>query len=127
LRHRSVDAPATAALAGLCALWALGLLARRVTEPDFAGAELLIEDVSEHLYRIDRTMFHVTGSPNVRNVRQLRLGRISDVVPNDVVFVSDGEAIVRDWCARSGIPFGGVADIAHDAANRVVPFGSSPI
>ena len=32
-------------------------------EPDFTGAELLIEDVAEHEYRIDRTMFHVTGSP----------------------------------------------------------------
>jgi muramoyltetrapeptide carboxypeptidase len=95
-------------------------------EPDLAGAELLIEEVSEHLYRIDRTMFHVTASPNVRKVRRLRLGRISDVTPNDVEFGSDGEAIVRDWCERSGIPFGGSADIGHDASNRVVPFGSSP-
>ena len=31
-------------------------------EPDFTGAELLIEDVAEHEYRIDRAMFHVTGS-----------------------------------------------------------------
>src|SRR6185437_1486102 len=28
-------------------------------EPDFAGVELLIEEVSEQLYRIDRAMFHV--------------------------------------------------------------------
>ena len=35
-------------------------------EPDFTGVDLLIEDVSEHLYRIDRTMFHVTASPNIR-------------------------------------------------------------
>ena len=31
-------------------------------EPDFTGVDLLIEDVGEHLYRIDRTMFHVTAS-----------------------------------------------------------------
>ncbi len=37
-------------------------------EPDFTGVDLLIEDVSEHLYRIDRTMFHVTASPNIRRV-----------------------------------------------------------
>ena len=29
-------------------------------EPDFTGVDLLIEDVSEHLYATDRTMFHVT-------------------------------------------------------------------
>ena len=95
-------------------------------EPDFAGAELLIEDVSEHLYRVDRAMFHVTASPNVRAVRQIRLGRVSEVPENDPDFGSDAKAIVADWCARSGIRFGGSADIGHDALNRVVPFGSSP-
>jgi len=45
-------------------------------EPDFAGIELLIEDVSEHLYAIDRSMFHLTSTPAIRKVRQLRLGRV---------------------------------------------------
>ncbi|QIK77927.1 LD-carboxypeptidase [Sphingomonas piscis] len=94
-------------------------------EPDFSGADLLVEDVSEHLYRIDRTMFHLSSSPSVRKVRRLRLGRVSDVPDNDPAFGSDAEAIVRDWCTRSGIPFGGSADIGHDAANKVVPFGQS--
>ncbi|MBV9528162.1 LD-carboxypeptidase [Sphingomonas sp.] len=94
-------------------------------EPDFAGAELLLEDVGEHLYRIDRTMFHVTASEAVQKVRQIRLGRVADILPNDVEFGSDGVAIVADWCRRSGIPFGGQADIGHDAANKVVPFPSA--
>jgi len=93
-------------------------------EPDFVGVDLLIEDVSEHLYRIDRTMFHVTASPNIRKVARLRLGRIADILPNDVDFGSDEEAIVRDWCGRSGIHYGGRADIGHDARNKVVPFTS---
>ena len=91
-------------------------------EPDFAGAELLIEDVAEHEYRIDRAMFHVTGSPTVRSAASLRMGRMSEIPENDPVFGSDAESIVRDWCGRSGIAFGGAADIGHDAANRVVPF-----
>jgi muramoyltetrapeptide carboxypeptidase len=92
-------------------------------EPDFTGVDLLIEDVSEQLYRIDRTMFHVTGSRNVRRVRRIRLGRVSDVLENDPPFAFDEVAIVEDWCRRSGIPFGGRADIGHDARNHVVPFG----
>ena len=92
-------------------------------EPDFAGADLLIEEVSEHLYRIDRTMFHVTASPNIRRAARIRLGRVADIQPNDPDFGSDAEAIVADWCRRSGIPYGGRADIGHDANNRVVPFG----
>lgn len=91
-------------------------------EPDFSGVELLIEDVAEHEYRIDRAMFHLTGSESVRRVAAIRMGRITEVPDNDPEFGTDVESIVIDWCKRSGIPFGGHADIGHDAANRVVPF-----
>jgi muramoyltetrapeptide carboxypeptidase len=91
-------------------------------EPDFTGVELLLEDVGEHLYRIDRAMFHVTASPAIQKVRRIRLGRVSDIIANDPDFGTDEEAIVEQWCVRSGISFGGRADIGHDAANRVVPF-----
>lgn len=91
-------------------------------EPDFDGVDLLIEDVGEHLYRIDRTMFHVTASRAIQKVRQIRLGRVADILPNDPDFAGDEMTIVEQWCDRSGIAFGGRADIGHDAANRVVPF-----
>ena len=91
-------------------------------EPDFSGAELLIEDVAEHEYRIDRAMFHISGSPAIRGVSSIRMGRMSEIPENDPRFGSDAESIVRDWCNRSGIAFAGHADIGHDAANRVVPF-----
>jgi muramoyltetrapeptide carboxypeptidase len=93
-------------------------------EPDFTGVDLLIEEVSEQLYRIDRTMFHVTASENIRRVRRIRLGRVSDVLENDPAFAVDEVAIFQDWCARAGIPYGGRADIGHDARNRVVAFQS---
>ena len=91
-------------------------------EPDLAEVDLLIEDIDEHLYRIDRTMFHLTASANVRKVARLRLGRIGNIPPNDPDFGRDEVSIVEDWCARSGIAFGGRADIGHDARNKVVPF-----
>ena len=91
-------------------------------EPDFAGVDLLIEDLSEQIYRIDRTMFHVTGSEGLRKVRRIRLGRVSDVLENELDFGSDVDSVVRDWCERADIPYGGVADIGHDSGNRVVPF-----
>ena len=91
-------------------------------EPDFTGADLLIEDVAEHDYRIDRAMFHVTGSAAVRRCAAIRMGRMSDIPDNDPPFGSDAAAIVADWCERAGITLGEPADIGHDAANRVVPF-----
>ncbi len=93
-------------------------------EPDFSGVELLIEEVSEQLYRIDRSMFHVTASDNIRKIMRIRLGRVGDVLENDPEFGIDEESIVADWCARAGITYGGRAEIGHDAENRVVPFGA---
>lgn len=91
-------------------------------EPDFTGVDLLIEDVAEQLYRIDRAMFHVSSSANVRRVARLRLGRVAGIIPNDPEFAIDELAIAEEWCRRSGIPFGGHADIGHDVDNKVVPF-----
>ncbi len=94
-------------------------------EPDLAGRDLMIEEISEQYYRIDRAMFHVTGSQGIRSIRRLRLGRVSDIIENEPEFFIDEEAIVREWCDRSGIAFGGPADIGHDAGNKIVPFGQS--
>jgi muramoyltetrapeptide carboxypeptidase len=47
---------------------------------------------------------------------------VGNIPDNDPDFGRDEVAIVKEWCARSGIPFGGRADIGHDAANKVVPF-----
>src|SRR5437868_9544609 len=55
-------------------------------EPDFDAVDLLIEDVGEHLYRTDRSIFHITTVPALRRIRRLRLGRFSDVLANGVDF-----------------------------------------
>ena len=92
-------------------------------EPDLTGHVLMLEEVSEALYRIDRLFFHITSQPSIRRVAGIRLGRCSDVPENDPAFDQTPEEIARYWCERAGIPFLGAADIGHDAANRVVPFG----
>jgi muramoyltetrapeptide carboxypeptidase len=91
--------------------------------PDLSGHVVMIEEVSEHLYAIDRLMFHVTSAAALRGAAGVRLGRVSDVPDNDPPFGQSPEDIVRPWCAVSGVPFLGAADIGHDAANKVVPFG----
>jgi muramoyltetrapeptide carboxypeptidase len=104
-------------------LTVLSSLLGTVLEPDFSGVELMVEEVSEHHYRIDRLMFHITSDANVRKVARLRLGRASDIPENDPEFGADEQAIVADWCSRAGIGLGRPADIGHDSGNKVVPFG----
>ena len=102
----------------------LSMLLGTPLEPDLAGHVLLLEEVSEHMYAIDRAMFHLTASPNVRRAAGIRLGRVSDVLENDPDFGEDEEALVRFWCERADIPYLGRADIGHDSGNRIVPFGA---
>jgi muramoyltetrapeptide carboxypeptidase len=92
-------------------------------EPDLTGHVVMLEEVSEALYRVDRILFHLTGQASMRRVAGIRLGRVSDVTPNDPDFGLTAEEIVRHWCVRSGIPYLGTADIGHDPDNKVVPFG----
>lgn len=108
-------------------LTVLSMLLGTVLEPDFAGVELLVEEVSEHHYRIDRLMFHITASANVRTAARLRLGRASDIPDNDPEFGQDEEAIAAFWCDRAGIEMGPRASIGHDSFNTVVPFGRIPL
>jgi muramoyltetrapeptide carboxypeptidase len=92
-------------------------------EPNLAGHVVMLEDVSEHMYRTDRALFHITGNPSVRAVEGIRLGRCSEVPDNDPDFGANEEEVFRYWCERAGIPYLGRADIGHDADNKVVPFG----
>lgn len=95
-------------------------------QPDLAGHRLMLEEVSEYMYRIDRDLFQLTSNPTVRSVLGILLGRCSDIPVNDPDFAQDEEQVVRYWCDRSGIPYLGRADIGHDVDNKVVPFGPWP-
>ncbi|RJF85829.1 LD-carboxypeptidase [Sphingomonas cavernae] len=94
-------------------------------QPDLTDHVLMLEEVSEHHYRIDRTLFHITSDPAIRRVAGIRLGRVSDVIENDRSFGYEVDEIVAHWCAVSGIPLLGTANIGHDVENRVVPFGGA--
>ncbi|RZJ95902.1 MAG: LD-carboxypeptidase [Brevundimonas sp.] len=92
-------------------------------EPDLTGHVLMLEEVSEPLYRIDRMMFHLTSQASMKRLAGIRLGSVTAIVENDPDFGLTPEEIVRYWCQRSGIPYLGRAQVGHDAGNHVVPFG----
>jgi len=102
-------------------LMTLAMLCGTGLMPDLAGHVVMVEEVSEYLYAVDRLFFHVTA--HLQGIAGLRLGRVSDVPENDRPFGADAEEIARYWCERAGIPYLGRADIGHDPANKIVPFG----
>lgn len=92
-------------------------------QPDLSDHVLMLEEVSEHTYRFDRYLFHITSNPEVRRVAGIRLGRCGNIPNNDPDFGQSEAEIAAHWCRLSGIPYLGAADIGHDADNKVVPFG----
>lgn len=103
-------------------LTVLGRLLGTPLAPRLAGRVLLIEDVSEHVYAIDRALHQLCAADAVRGVAAIAAGRFSDIRINDPDFGAAPAELVRFWCERYDIPFAGAADIGHDAGNRIVPF-----
>lgn len=89
--------------------------------PDLTGHVVMVEEVSEHLYAIDRLFFSLANT--LPRLAGLRLGAITAVPENDRDFGQSPEEIAQFWCDRAGIPYLGRARIGHTGDNHVVPFG----
>jgi muramoyltetrapeptide carboxypeptidase len=95
-------------------------------QPVLDAHVLMLEEVGEAMYRIDRLLFHITSNAEIRRVAGVMLGRCSRITPNEPDFGMNEEEIAQYWCRKSGILWLGRADIGHDADNKIVPFGSPP-
>lgn len=102
-------------------LMTLAMLCGTPLMPGLAGHVVVVEEVCEYLYAVDRLFFHL--SAHLGRVAGLRLGRISEVPENDRPFGAEPEEIARHWCRRHAIPYLGTADVGHDIDNKIVPFG----
>lgn len=104
-------------------LMTLAMLCGTPLMPDLAGHVVMVEEVSEYHYAVDRLLFHVTACLSGAGIAGLRLGRVSQIPENDRPFGCEVEAMAQHWCARTGIAWLGAADIGHDIDNKIVPFG----
>lgn len=92
-------------------------------EPDLTGHIVMLEEVAEAMYRIDRALFQITSNAAMRGIAGIMLGRCSAIPANQPDFQQTEEEVARYWCRRSRIPYLGRADIGHDIDNKIVPFG----
>ena len=91
--------------------------------PDLTDHVLLLEEVSEPMYRIDRMLFTIAHATQLKGIAGVRLGMIKGVVANEPPWQGTAEEMIVRWCGEMGVPYLGRATIGHDAQNRVVPFG----
>lgn len=101
----------------------LGALIGTPWLPDLADHVLLIEEVSEAMYNVDRLLWHMANASQLKGLAGVRLGAVSDVTPNDPPWGEELEAMIVRWCGEMGVPYLGRAQIGHTQTNTVVPFG----
>lgn len=101
----------------------LGALIGSPYLPDLADHVLIVEEVSEPLYRVDRTLFQMAHAAQLRGIAGVRLGAVSAVVANEPGWIEPIETMIVRWCREMHVPYLGRAIIGHTAENRVVPFG----
>jgi muramoyltetrapeptide carboxypeptidase len=90
-------------------------------EPNFEGAILFLEDVSEPPYSVDRMLTHLWMSGNLEKVAGIILGKFSDDDYGSNTFSM--EQVLRDRLEPLGIPALRGAMIGHIEDKTVVPLG----
>ncbi|NML07417.1 LD-carboxypeptidase [Sphingomonas sp. G-3-2-10] len=96
--------------------------------PDLTDHVLMIEEVDEPLYRIDRMLFQMAHATQLKGVAGIRLGQVTAIKDNGEAegnynFGETLEQMITRWCGEMGVPYLGRAEIGHVRLNRVVPFG----
>ena len=67
-----------------------------VSDPDYSGKILFIEDISEYLYSIDRMMYMLKRAGKLQNLAGLIVGGFTDMKDNDIPFGQSVHEIIME-------------------------------
>jgi muramoyltetrapeptide carboxypeptidase len=102
----------------------LSLLTRLLGTPFLApleGAILLLEDVGERPYRLDRMWTHLALAGVFRQVRGIVLGEFAGCEEKEADYSSAD--VLRELAAAAGLPCAAGFPIGHGTENQPVPLG----
>ena len=102
----------------------LSVLTRLLGTPFLApleGAILLLEDVGERPYRLDRMWTHLALAGVFRQVRGIVLGEFVSCEDKDAEYSSAD--VLRELAARTGLPCAAGFPIGHGTRNQPLPLG----
>jgi muramoyltetrapeptide carboxypeptidase len=89
--------------------------------PPLDGGILLLEDLSEQPYRLDRMWTHLELAGVFRKIRGIALGQFIGCEPRDGGFTA--AEVLRDLAAATGVPCASGFPIGHADVNEAVPLG----
>lgn len=102
----------------------LSVLSRLLGTPFLApleGAILLLEDVGERPYRLDRKWTHLAQAGVFRQVRGIVLGEFTGCEEKEADFSSAD--VLRELATATGLPCAAGFPVGHGAHNQPVPLG----
>lgn len=102
----------------------LSLIVSTVGTPDFPdlrGAILLVEDVSEAPYKVDRMLTHLRRAGALDGVAGVAVGQFTDCADGWPVTVSD---VLAERLGDLGVPVLGGLPIGHGTGQLTVPVGT---
>lgn len=89
--------------------------------PNLDGAVLLLEDVGERPYRLDRMWTHLELAGVFRKVRGIALGSFTQCEERGESYT--GEEVLRELAVATGLPCVAGFPIGHGDINEPVPLG----
>ncbi|MBV1854925.1 S66 peptidase family protein [Catellatospora tritici] len=92
--------------------------------PDLTGAILLVEDVSEFPYRVDRMLTQLRRSGVLAGVAGIAVGQFTDCADGWPVTVAD---VLAERLTDLGLPLLGGLPIGHGAQHTAVPLGTRAV
>jgi muramoyltetrapeptide carboxypeptidase len=94
--------------------------------PSLSGAVVLLEDIGERPYRLDRTLTQMVQSGAFAGVVGFAIGQLTDcgpTLPNG----EDALDIVQSVLAPLGVPIVADLPIGHEATSRALPLAATAI
>ena len=101
----------------------LVMMAGSVSEQDFSGKILFLEDVGEYLYSIDRMMWNLKRAGKLNNLKGLIIGGFTELKDNDIPFGQTAEQIIMDQVKEFDFPVCFDFPAGHIPDNRALIFG----
>ena len=89
--------------------------------PALQGAVLLLEDVGERPYRLDRMWMHLELAGVFRQISGIVLGSFTGCEERDESFTA--EELLRELAVATGLPCAAGFPIGHGDVNEAVPLG----
>ena len=102
----------------------LAALAGTAYAPDYRGALLVLEDVGEAAYRIDRMLVQLALSGALAQIAGLVVGHFTEVTPGDDISSGVLDDLVREAAEIAGVPAVAGAPVGHIHDQWTIPLGA---